>query len=733
MKKRWLLIALAVLVLLIASALIGGPYIAKNYIQENSQELIGRKVLMERLHFNALNGHVLITDFRLFEPDENTHFVQFDTLFINLALYKLFSGHLWSDALHLKGLNVNLWMDGDVFNFSDLIPPADSTSNDTIKQEESFINKVTFNDIQILHSAVDYEDKKLAVNHNLKDLNIKLPGISISDEQTKAGLEFAFTEGGVFRTNIDYNLIENSYKWVLEIEQLDLAPFTRYAQESLHINALQGWFSGNVTIIGDIDEPAKPIVSGSMNINNFLLTDSENKEVVGFSSVFMDAKEINLVTNNFHFGSLHVNKPTIHAVLSASGDNLSALVKTVQTNVDSAIAKEEAIEEQPLHYLLDEFRLNDGTFDIEDNTMQAGVFAYNISNINFAANQLSEGRPVTFDMSALLNKKGTFTGKVITDPGNPGNGTFNFDIKNTSLADFSVYCENSTAFPITDGRFAFQTRNTIVNNHLNSHLVLQMFKTGLGDKRKDLKPDVNVPLKLGLVVLEDTKGRINIDVPAEGDIDDPEFKYSKLIWKVVLNVLVKAATSPYNLLAGAVGANEDDIKFVRMENLQEELNPEQTTQLDLIADLLTQKPELSVNAMLHVNAKKERQYVREFLAKKGYYLQQNYGSDSANVVLSAVDHIKIMEIEEDEGFASFLESKTNTETGTLKLDALIDLYVKPSSIEAAHKSILEKRMLAVLNYMKQKDCFAQFTLDETFAEDATYNRPRFEMTYQVAE
>jgi len=730
--KRWLLVTLSVLVLLIATALIGGPYFAKNYIEKNSKELVGRKIAMERLHFNALNGHVLITDFRLFEPDDSAHFVQFDTLYINLALYKLFSGHLWSDALHLKGLDVNVWMNGDEFNFSDLIPPTDSTA-DTTAEEESFLNKITFNDIQILHSAVDYEDKQLLVFHNLKDINIKLPGISISDEQTKAGLEFALTDGGVFRTNLDYNLVENSYRWAMEIEQLDLAPFTKYAQEGLNISAMKGWFSGNVLIVGNLDEPDKPIVSGSMNLNDFLLTDLEGKEVFGFSSIFMDAKEINLGTNNYHFGSLQINRPMIHAVLTASGDNLSALIKEAESVVDSTIAKEEAIAEQALVYLLDEFRLNDGTITFEDRSMKTGVFKYNISAINFAANDFTEGRPVTFDMSALLNGKGAFSGLVITDPGNPGNGTFNFDIKNTSLADFSPYCENTTAFPITAGRFAFQTRNKIVNNHLTSHLVLNMYKTGLGDKRKDLTPEVNVPLKLGLVVLQDNKGRINIDVPAEGDVDDPEFRYSKLVWKVVLNVLVKAATSPYNLLAGAVGANEDDIKFVRMENLQDELGPEQTTQLDLIAELLGQKAELSVKANLHVNVEKERESVREYLAKRGMYLQQNYGSDSASVVLSAVDNLKIMAIEEDADFVRFLETKTKTEPGTLKLDELIDLYVAPSNIAMAHQTIIQKRIAAVYSYMKQKEIFARFVLDESFVDDASHNRPRFEMSYQVAE
>ncbi len=93
---------------------------------------------------------------------------------------------------------------------------------------------------------------------------------------------------------------------------------------------------------------------------------------------------------------------------------------------------------------------------------------------------------VTFDMDAVMNGKGTLMGHMVTDPGNPGNGTFDFALKNTRIADFSPYCEDATAYPITDGIMSFQTENKIVNNHLNSHLVLNMYDTELAKKRKDI-------------------------------------------------------------------------------------------------------------------------------------------------------------------------------------------------------------------------------------------------------
>ncbi len=731
--KRWILIVFATLLFLVAGVLIGGPYFAKYYIEKNGKELVGRKIAMHRLHFNALNGHVLITNFKLFEPDDSARFVEFDTLFMNLTLHKLFSGHLFSEALHIKGIRLNVWMEGDTFNFSDLIPEEDSTQTDTT--EESFIKNYTFNDIQILGSQVHYEDRILPATHNLKDINIKLPGISFGNEQAKAGLEFALTDGGTFTTNLDYNQTTSDFVWQMQVDKLNLAPFIKYAQADLNISNLQGWFSGDVTIRGNANTPTTPIVSGSMNVNDFSLSDLQGKEVLAFSSVFIDAKELNLATGNYHFGKLQVNRPVINAVLTPKGDNLSALMKEAEAVADTLKKKEERLtEETPLTYLLDEFRLTEGVLTFEDRTLKSGVFNYKISSINFAADALTEGKPVTFLMDALLNGKGTFNAKIVTDPGNPGDGTFNVSLKNTPVADFSRYCEDATGFPLTAGRVSFQTENSIVNSYLKSHIVFNMYKTGLAKKRKDITPEMDVPLKLGVAVLQDNKGRILIDVPAEGNVDDPEFRYRKLIWKVVMNVLVKAATSPYNLLANAVGVDEEKLKFVRMELLQEELGPEQTTQLDMIAQILQDKPDLNIEAVLAVNTNVEAEEVRHYLAKRGYYLQQNYGSDVAQVALSEVEKLKIREVEEDQNFEAFLQSKLMDQTQQLTKDQLIDNYVSAAAIASEHERIIVARIAAMKAFIAANPVLAKrFLFSPQRVENPDNKRPRFNLTYNVAE
>ncbi|MGB0806567.1 MAG: DUF748 domain-containing protein [Salibacteraceae bacterium] len=734
--KKVLLLILAILVIIVSVILIGGPNMAKNYLQENSQELLGRKLQISELDFNAFNGHLLLTDLKVYEELDSTVFVKFDTLYTDLTLYKLFSGTFLTEAFHIKGLKINVKSENNQFNFDDLIPEVDSTSADTtIENEDSFIHTFTINDIQILYSEVIYDNLEMGAYHNLKDINIRVPGITIGDTKTKAGLDFSIAKGGKFHLEVDFNNENNNYDVTMGVENLDLSPYLIYAQSSMNISNLEGLFNGKINIVGNLDTPSTPVIKGSMNLNNFAISDNKEVEVFRLGSLFMDAKELNLNTNRYHFGALTLTHPTINAVQYAELDNLRTLMKeesdtsniadvTVETNVESA----------PLTYLLEEFRLNAGELNYTDNTIANGPFSYTIHAIDFSADSLTEGRNVTFNMDAIMNGEGTFKGFVVTDPGDPSKGgTFDLEFKKIPINDFSVFSINSTAYPINSGRLSFQTKNKIVHNHINSHLIMKLYKTELDNKLKTVKPEYNVPMKLGIMVMQDPKGLIHIDVPAEGDIDDPEFRYSKLIWKAVMNVLVKAATSPYNLLADAIGASEDDIKFIRFELLQYELGPEQTAQLDLITDILLQKPGISVKSNQVLDYKKEQKLIKVYLAKKGMFLEEEYGNDTLDIQLDEVDIAKVLHMEESPKLIKFLEGKTQSEKGKLSFTELVELYVTEENILKTHQKLIQARTLNMKKYIAEKGLSDRLTFSDGSTDDTNRNKPRFEMHYEVKE
>jgi hypothetical protein len=168
--------------------------------------------------------------------------------------------------------------------------------------------------------------------------------------------------------------------------------------------------------------------------------------------------------------------------------------------------------------------------------------------------------------------------------------------------------------------------------------------------------------------------------------------------------------------------------------LQEELGPEQTAQLDLLRKLLNDKPQLNIVATLNIHEDAEGDAIRDYIARKGFYLQQEYGNDKARVTISAVDKVKIMEIEEDKAFDAFLSSKVKVSTDSLSRQELIASYASEQAVKAEQQRLNDARKAAINAYLlAHPEVASRITVAEEISAESNKKRPRFLLTYQLAE
>ena len=78
-------------------------------------------------------------------------------------------------------------------------------------------------------------------------------------------------------------------------------------------------------------------------------------------------------------------------------------------------------------------------------------------------------------------------------------------LTNVDMKDFTPYLEYFTAFPITAGNLTFRSQNVITNGDLSGINMLDTYKFAVGQKDKTMDAEYNLPLKLGLYVLTDSK------------------------------------------------------------------------------------------------------------------------------------------------------------------------------------------------------------------------------------
>lgn len=109
-------------------------------------------------------------------------------------------------------------------------------------------------------------------------------------------------------------------------------------------------------------------------------------------------------------------------------------------------------------------------------------------------------------------------------------------------------------------------------------------------------PDATkLPVGLALALLRDTEGKIVIDLPVKGSLDDPNFKIGRVVVRVLVNILTKAATSPFSLLGAAFGGGGDELGWQDFPAGATTLDEAGLKKLETVAKALNARPALSLD------------------------------------------------------------------------------------------------------------------------------------------
>jgi uncharacterized protein involved in outer membrane biogenesis len=168
-------------------------------------------------------------------------------------------------------------------------------------------------------------------------------------------------------------------------------------------------------------------------------------------------------------------------------------------------------------------------------------------------------------------------------------------IQGADLTDFTPYTGKYLGYTVQKGKLDVDARLRIDHRNLKADNAVKLDQFYLGEKVQS--PDATgLPVKLGLAILRDRKGVIAFDLPIEGNLDDPDVKYGKLVWKAVFNLLGKIATSPFTLIGKLFGSDAGDLSSLAFAPGSSTLEAAVTPKLQALAKALHERPELRLEA-----------------------------------------------------------------------------------------------------------------------------------------
>ncbi len=160
------------------------------------------------------------------------------------------------------------------------------------------------------------------------------------------------------------------------------------------------------------------------------------------------------------------------------------------------------------------------------------------------------------------------------------------------MARLTPYSGTYAGYAIERGTLNAQLGYGLENDRLrgDNRIIINQLK--LGDRVASDKA-LDLPLRLGIALLTDSKGVIDLAVPVSGDVNNPQFSLGSVIAGAFTNLLSRAITAPFSFLASLVGSSED-LRTVDFAAGGSELDSHSQTKLRDLATAMQQRPGLNL-------------------------------------------------------------------------------------------------------------------------------------------
>ncbi|MBX3610609.1 MAG: DUF748 domain-containing protein [Hydrogenophaga sp.] len=296
--------------------------------------------------------------------------------------------------------------------------------------------------------------------------------------------------------------------------------------------------------------------------------------------------------------------------------NLQGLLKSSAPQQPQAPTPQAQAPEQsaaPAQIRIGPISLVNGRVRFSDRFIKPNYTA-NLSEVTGRLSAFSSEPPAPGQPLALadLSLKGRAEGTALLDVAgqiNPLATPLAMDIKgqvrDLELPPLSPYSAKYAGYGIERGKLSVDVRYRIEPSgqlEASNQIVLNQLSFG----ERDPASSANLPVKLAVALLADRDGVIDINLPISGSLNDPQFRLGPIIVRLIVNLIGKAITAPFSLIANALSAGGADASRIAFEPGRATLDDADRRQLDAVAKALLNRPALRLTIVGEANAEAER-------------------------------------------------------------------------------------------------------------------------------
>ncbi|WP_097459847.1 DUF748 domain-containing protein [Mangrovitalea sediminis] len=463
--------------------------------------------------------------------------------------------------------------------------------------------------IGLKHSQVSWYDGTLTHPDTitLSDISAEAGGLSDKlDSPINYSLQLQPGTQGSLQVTGDVTPQPFTLSSKIRLDQMALAGVQGYLQQSVAMKVKDGTasFSGELNL-GQKDNKLSGTLSGDASVDQLATqTLADGQPLVDWQKLAINQIQFNLQPLVFHVGQVQLTEPTAHIIrLNDKQTNLDELAVASAAPAKAApapAAQKDTSEAGPWPVLrIDHIALQKGQVDLEDRSMKPAVNT-RLHDLNGTITGLTNVRPekAKLDLKGLLGDYGQLN--VNGELGAIGKqSTTQFTVKadNISLPPLSPYFGRYLGYQVANGKLALSLDYKIEGKHLESSNRVNLDQLDLG-AATDSPDAVKAPVKLGLALLRNRDGVIDMNIPVSGDLDDPSFSVSSVVLHAFVNLIVRAATTPFAVLGtltDLAGLTGDELSHARFEPGSAQIPESEQKKLKGLAEALAKRPQLILN------------------------------------------------------------------------------------------------------------------------------------------
>jgi len=547
--------------------------------------------------------------------------------------------------LHVSGLWVNGEFNANGFNLQRYFTPKLEMTGSEIKVDRAAsekkvkgkawrvkLNSFTMNDTDlhlkesVASNGVHWRVYPLNINTGKVSSDFRQPidydlefGISSSKSSQPKRSRGKFESRGQF----DVNALELNSQ--LQLTALDLRQFQPYIAPYANIIVNEGSLSTKGSV--KANNRGSVIFQGQVAIDQLSIKDVLEKEpVFKWKKMSINSLIFDKSAGYLNIDTVLLNAPYAKVIITKDRQtNIGAMSKVTPshaTQTNQSITKIE-IEEKKIKGSVEKNR--DTGFDVDISTIKmvggSAFFADYSLKPNFASGIESlEGVIEHISSKPGTKAKVDIEGKIDKYAPVSLKGEVNpliqfpyldldFSLDSAELTSVNPYSGTYAGYYIDKGQLSLDINYRLENNRLEgrNHVVVDQLTLG---KRSESTLATSLPVTLAVGLLQDSDGVIDLGFDVSGNVNSPEFSFGGVILKAVVNIITKAITAPFSLLADLVGSDEE-LNFVSFKPGVAALDSDGEARLVTLTEALKVRPNLRLSVEGSVLEKEDSRALAE--------------------------------------------------------------------------------------------------------------------------